>query len=207
MELVNKLEDSCVNIISNCLLDILSNNEPSTEKKTVLSEMITNNFENTGTNKKVKLELTWTWRTVIQELKDDRDISKQFSWSVIILNLIELDKIPFKYLKTISDFIANKVNSFNQNSAVTKSSSKRDSLPLQMVYFRISHELFNKNSNLHMVDSNSIKTANFFLNYFNRDKDSLIVIQEIVQSYQNLDINFYKVSLIGVIERTNFNKL
>lgn len=160
--------------------------------------MITNNFENTGTNKKVKLELTWTWTTVIQELKDERNISNQFSWGLIILTLIELDKIPIEYLKQIIEFVTKKVL-FNQTNSASKSVGtlkNNNSLTVQMIFFRISHQLcFYKTSHL-IKDINLItKTAHFFLKHFNKDQSSVNIMHDIVQSYQNLDITYFKVGI------------
>ena len=111
-------------MIANCLVQILPCNSADLSSSKILipervilgEKLLHENYEISGSNKKAKLELTWSWHLVITLIKDDKDSSKQITWSLISQKLIESGMIPESYLIILVDFIMSKIEEINLDS-------------------------------------------------------------------------------------------
>jgi hypothetical protein len=213
-EQLEHLENACAHLVSNCLVQVLpdqhENNSASKSKsRSVLSEKLNDNFENTGSNKKAKVEVEWTWALVIGELKDHKDTSKQMSWSLITEKLIESGRIPEGFLLTIIDYIMEKIDALNLDNPLSASNSRKtlnsvnnlNSFTFQAIYFQVYYTILKSPSTqrlLHaQMNSKHIsvlltKTGLFFLKHLTRNSRFVSFLSDMVGFSYAMNTSFYK---------------
>ncbi len=212
------LENACAHLVSNCLLQILPDTQESSNlfmsdrNKSVLSEKLVDNFENSGSNKKAKVEVEWTWDLVVSELKDCKDTSKQISWSLITEKLIESECVPEGFLFNIIDFIMEKIDIINldnpfsvgNNRKTINSVNNLNSFTFQAIYFQIYYTILKSVStqkilqaqmNSTNVSSLLTKTGLFFLKNVSRNSRFVDFLSNMVELSYSMDSSFYRASI------------
>lgn len=218
-EQLSALEALCSDLIAKCLIEVISrkegsiDDEPELLDKNVLGERIENNFENTGTNKRARLEAEWSWQQVLGELKDEKDISKQAAWISIFHNLIsgDFDSIPGVCFDKIFDYVVGQIDEINLNSASLGTTGRKtltigrnsDSDTFQMFYFRLFYQLvkgltLEQRLNANRTNKVLTKTAYFFLRYVNKDGKFCAILTDILDLGHELDQSIFEVSFFLV---------
>ena len=205
------LETPCADLISKCLIVILSTKTNSGDdshlqlNKNILGERIENNFENTGTNKRARLmEPEWSWQRITEELKDEKTAAKQAAWFLIIESLVSSDSaIPEVYFVQMFDFLAGQIKEIHLNSATNETKRKTlsisksiDSHSFQLFHFRLFY-VFVKKDKLNLrnkIKEVATKTALFFLRNINKDGKCCAILSDLLEFDTQLDPSIYKVN-------------
>ena len=219
----NPLETPCSRLVSQCLVQILSHKESTiielTEKvksNKIFSEKCTNIEEvlSSGTSKKRKLDIEWSWITVIQQINNQKDNCLRITWSLVVNQLLKncFAQIPECILLAIIEYAVYRIESVNTDLKPTSdrksihSLIQAESTPIQDIYFKIFVNILYQSSSqliskfdLSIINASLNKMANHLLISVTHQKTSHIsrIFSHIIRLHEsnpslNLDMTFYK---------------
>jgi len=214
----------CTKTISNCLLELISHTDLniSTDTVDIINETVLDHStdgilcENTSfgcsNNKKRKLEIDWSWQLVIQEIKSNKDDHTQYTWSLILEQLIKNNwtQIPKTYLLLIVDHVVRKLHEIETNDFQNRKSSniqskKIDLVSLKAIFFNMFY-LILKNASLYSSQDANVmlkisketvsKTIDHFYKQLNVNQTNYFTILIDFVSFSSLfklETNYFKL--------------
>ena len=205
----NPLETPCSRLVSQCLVQILSQKVSTTIELTekiksnkILTEKCTNIEEilSSGTSKKRKLEIECSWITVIEQINNQKDNCLRITWSLIVDQLLKnsFAQIPECILLAITEYAVDKIESLNNDLKLSSdrktihSLMKEESPPIQNIYFKIFVNILCKSSSqlikkfdLSIINARLNKIANHLLVSLTHHTTSHLIFQMNGECLQN----------------------
>ena len=86
-------------------------------------------------NKKRKLEIDWSWKLIIQEIKTNKDDHTQYTWSLILQQFIQNNwtQVPKTYLLLMVEHVVRKLHEIETNDFQNRRNSNVQAKKIDLV--------------------------------------------------------------------------